>query len=64
VGAFSREQTVERPDVAGVESAGESDDPVLDLAGAATSNPAPLRRGGVPRRRHNGRDAKTDDYAA
>jgi hypothetical protein len=64
VGAFSREQTVELPDVAGVESASESDDPVLDLAGPAVSNPAPLRRGGVRRRRCNGRNAKTDDYAA
>jgi hypothetical protein len=64
VGAFSREQTVELPEVTGVESASESDDPVLDLAGAAVSNPARLRRGGVRRRRRNGRDAKTDDYAA
>jgi hypothetical protein len=64
VGALSREQTVELPDVAGVESASESDDPVLDLAGAAVSKPARLRRGGVRRRRRNGRDAKTDDYAA
>jgi hypothetical protein len=64
VGAFSREQTVELPDVAGVESASERDDPVLDLAGAEVSNPAHLRRGGVRRRRRNSQDAKTDDYAA
>jgi len=64
VDTFSREQTVELPDVAGVESASESDDPLPDLAGAAVSNPADLRRRGVRRRRRNGRDAKTDDYAA
>src|SRR4051812_36298641 len=64
VGTFSREQTVELPGVAGVESASESDDPLLDLAGAAVSNPARLGRRGVRRRRRKGRDAKTDDYAA
>jgi len=64
VGALSREQIVELSDVAGVESASESDDPVLDLAGAAVSNPARLRRGSALRRRRNGEDAKTDDYAA
>jgi hypothetical protein len=63
VAAFSREQTVELPHVAGVESTSESDDPLLDLARATVSNPARLRRGGVRRRRRNGRDAKTDDYA-
>jgi len=65
VAAFPREQTVEPPDVAGVESASESDDPVLHLARAAVSNPAHLRRGVRRRgRRRNGRDAKTDDYVA
>jgi hypothetical protein len=64
VAASSREQTVELREVAGVESASESDDPLLDLAGAAVSNPARLRRGGVRRHRRNRRDAKTDDYAA
>jgi hypothetical protein len=39
VGVFSREQTVELPDVAGVESASESDDPVLDLAGGGSLEP-------------------------
>jgi hypothetical protein len=57
VGAFSCEQTVELPDVAGVESASESGHPVLDLARAAVSNPTRLRRGGVGRRRRNGGDA-------
>jgi len=61
---FSREQTVELPDVAGVERASESNDPLLDLAGAAVSNPAHLRRRSVRRRGRSGRDAKTDDYAA
>jgi hypothetical protein len=42
----------------------KANDPVLDLARAAVSNPARLRRGGVRRRRRNGRDAKTDHYAA
>jgi hypothetical protein len=64
MGASSREQTVQLPDVAGIERASESDDAVLDLAGPAVSNAARLRRGGVRRRRRDGRDAKTDDYAA
>ena len=64
VTAFSGEQIVEHPEVAGVEGLSEGNNSLPHLAGLTVPNPAPLRRAGMRRCGRKGRDAKTEHGAA
>jgi hypothetical protein len=64
VTAFSGEQIVEHPEVAGVEGMSEGNNSLPHLAGLTVPKPARLRRAGVRRRGRKGRDAKTEHRAA